>query len=343
MIILEGGGKTKDDQKDSEDKEQPTPERIYDLVTGGWRANILKTAIQLDVFTTIANGPRTVEAIAAAENWAIRPTRLLLDGLCPMGFLTKKGGEYLLTPISEAFLVSSSETYGGEYVLATLANDAWQQLVEAVKTGRHQTPDLFEVWEQDAAMESMRGSRIAQGLEMWRAVGIDPDTKQTIRVLDLASGCSMKSFVLAQRNPDASITCVDWPGVLQVAKRLAEKWDILKQVSCNAGDATTMDYGDSLFDAVLLGQITYYWGPNQNKSVLKKVHRALTPGGLVVIHAPIVDEERCISNYLTFAVVIFLFNKEAGFYTFPEYKAFLEEADFSEVTKHSEWLISAKK
>lgn len=72
-------------------------------------------------------------------------------------------------------------------------------------------------------MEAMRTSRIAESLEMWRRVGIDPDAKSSIRVLDFASGCAIKSLVLAQRNPDAAITCVDWAGVLEVAKRLADK------------------------------------------------------------------------------------------------------------------------
>jgi len=331
----------KNNQKDL--TKEAIPDQIWEVIRGGWRAYILRTAVQLDVFAAIANGLRTAEAIATAKNWAIRPTRVLLDGLCPLGFLTKKSGEYLLTPISEAFLVSNGETYGGGVVLGMLADNTWQQLIEAVKTGQHQTPEMSDLWKQDAAMESMRTSRIAESLEMWRTIGIDPDVKQNLRVLDLASGCGIKSFVLTQRNPNAVITCMDWAEVLEVAKRLADKWGILKQVSFQAGDLTTMDYGDSVFDIVLLGQITYYWGPGRNKSVLKKVYRALTPGGLVLIHAPIVDEERCVSEYLMFAVVIFLFTGDAGFYTFPEYKAILKEVGFSEVTKHSEWLVSAKK
>ena len=339
--FLKDRGKMKNNQKDL--TKEAIPDQIWEVIRGGWRAYILRTAVQLDVFATIANGLRTAEAIATAKNWAIRPTRVLLDGLCPLGFLTKKSGEYLLTPISEAFLVSNGETYGGGVVLGMLADNTWQQLIEAVKTGQHQTPEMSDLWKQDAAMESMRTSRIAESLEMWRTIGIDPDVKQNLRVLDLASGCGIKSFVLTQRNPNAVITCMDWAEVLEVAKRLADKWGILKQVSFQAGDLTTMDYGDSVFDIVLLGQITYYWGPGRNKSVLKKVYRALTPGGLVLIHAPIVDEERCVSEYLMLAVVIFLFSGDAGFYTFPEYKAILKEVGFSEVTKHSEWLVSAKK
>jgi len=339
--------KMKDNQK--EDKKQPNPDQIYELVGFGWRAHILKTAIQLDVFTAIANGLRTVKKIASAKNWAIRPTRLLLDSLCSLGFLTKKGGEYFLSPTSEAFLVSNSETYAGGSLRYFLACDTWQQLSEAIKTGQQKVPDACSsefsaFWVQDANMEAMRTPRIAESLEMWRTVGIDPDAKPSIRVLDLASGCGIKSLVLAQHNPDAAITCVDWAGVLEVAKKLADKWRILKQVSFRAGDLTTMDYGDSEFDAVLLGQITQLWSTDQNKSVLRKVCRALKPGGLIMIHAPIADEERCKSEALILAVVLFaLYSGKGDFYTFSEYKAMLEDVGFSEITRHSESLISARK
>lgn len=139
-----------------------------------------------------------------------------------------------MTPISEAFLVSSSETYSGKFILALLATETWEQLAEVVMTGRQQVlyankPEFASAWLQDASMESMRTSRIAESLKMWRAVGIDPDKKQNIRILDLASGCGIKSLTIAQRNPNVKVTCIDWAGVLQVAERLATKWGILQQ------------------------------------------------------------------------------------------------------------------
>jgi len=336
----------KDDQK--YDKSQPDPDRIFELVYNGWRVHILKTAIQLDIFTAIANGLSTVEKLVSAKNWARRPTRVLLDGLCPF-FLSKKGGEYLLTPTSETFLVRNRETYAGDSLRHFLSCDPWQQLVEAIKTRRRKIPEACSsefsaLWVQDATMEAMRMSRIAESLEMWRTVGIDPDAKPSIRVLDLASGCGIKSLALAKNNPNADITCIDWDGVLEVAKRLADKWGILKQVSFRPGDVTTMDYGDCGFDAMLLGQITYHLSTDQNKSVLRRVYRALKPGGLVVIHAPIADEERCKSEALILAVVLFaLYGEKGDLYTFSEYKAMLEDVGFSEITKHSESLISATK
>ncbi len=327
---------------------QPNSDQIFELVYNCWRVHILKTAIQLDIFTAIANDLSTVEKLVSAKNWATRPTRVLLDGLCPM-FLSKKGSEYMLTPTSQTFLVRNKETYAGEALQHILSCNPWQQLLEAIKTGQREIPEACSpgfsaFWVQDAAIEAMRMSRIAESLEMWRTLGFDPDAKRKVKVLDLASGCGIKSLVLAKNNPNADITCIDWAGVLDVAKKLADKWDILKQVKLRPGDVTTMDYGDCEFDAILLGQITYHLSTDQNKAVLKKAYRALKPGGLLVIHTPIADEERCKSEALVLAVVLFtLYGEKGELYTFSEYKAMLENVGFSDVTKHSESLISARK
>ena len=330
------------------DRLQPDPDQIFELVYHCWRAHTLKTAIHLDVFTAVASGFNTVESLVSAKRWARRPTRVLLDGLCPL-FLSKKAGKYLLTPTSEAFLVRNKETYAGDSLRHFLSCDPWQQLVETVKTGERKiseacSPEFGVLWVQDASMEAMRMSRVAESLEMWRTVGIDPDRKLGIRVLDVASGCGIKSLVLARNNRNAAITCIDWAGVLEVAKRLADKWGVLKQVSFQAGDVTTTDYGDYEFDTVLLGQITYHLSTDQNKSVLRRIYRSLKPGGLVVIHVPIVDEERCKSEALSLAVALFtLYGEKGDIHTFLEYKSMLEEVGFSEVTKHSESLISAQR
>lgn len=335
-------------KKDIKHEEPIVPDPIYSLVLGGWKAHILKTALQLDVFSDVHKGLRTVQEIVASKKWQLRAIRMLLDSLCPLGFLAKKDEEYFLTPISEAFLVRDSDTYAGGYVLAALASDTWEQLAEAVRTGKRKIPDLksqefASVWEQDASIESMRTSRIGESLSMWRIAGIDPNAKQKLKILDLASGCGIKSFVLAKQNPNAEITCIDWAGVLQVAERLAKKWGISRQVNMRPGDLGEMEYGNSEFDAVLLGQITPYWSPEQNESVLRKVHSALIPGGITLIHTPTADEGRCRSDSLITAVVTFLFSESGDIYTFSEYKGMMEEVGFCRITQHSESLISARK
>ncbi len=266
---------------------EPDPDLIYDLMYDDWKTHVLKIAIQLDVFTAIAEGSDTLEKMVSEKGWTRKPTRLLLDALCFLGLLTKEGGAYILTPTSEALLVTGSENYAGDSLKAFFDCSMWEQLLEAIKKGVQSRPSLqnacdrewVTLWKQDAAMESMRTSQIPVSLKMWQEAGIDVDSVCPMRIMDLASGCAIKSLALALHNPKFEIMCVDWAEVLEVAARLSERLGVSERVDMKAGDVMVMDFGDSQFDAVFLGQITYYLSPEQNVSVLKRVHRSLKPGG----------------------------------------------------------------
>jgi len=89
----------------------PSLDVIDELDGWGLKYTVVRLALELDIFTTIATGHRTLEEIAAAVCASKRGARILLDALCPLGFLRKSQGVYSLTPTAEAFLVRGKPTY----------------------------------------------------------------------------------------------------------------------------------------------------------------------------------------------------------------------------------------
>src|SRR4029077_14820265 len=77
------------------------------------RTAALRAAIELDLFTAIGDGAHTVAAIAARCNASERGTRMLCDYLTIVGFLSKTGDTYQLTPDSAMFLSTRSPAYLG--------------------------------------------------------------------------------------------------------------------------------------------------------------------------------------------------------------------------------------
>ena len=95
---------------------------------------------------------------------------------------------------------------------------------------------------------------------------------------------------------------------------------------------------------VLFGAILYYFGPEDVTTALRKAHRALKSGGLVVIRSLIADEGRCQNEMALVLALELLHDAPCGeVYTFSEYKAFLESAGFADVAQCGDFLISAKK
>src|SRR3954452_1030334 len=82
----------------------PDPGPIWDALNGYQKTAALRAGIELDVFTAIAEGSNTAEAIATRSKASQRGVRILCDYLCVAGFLSKESERYSLTPTSAAFL-----------------------------------------------------------------------------------------------------------------------------------------------------------------------------------------------------------------------------------------------
>lgn len=64
------------------DRPPPSLGVIEEISTLGLKETVLKTALELDVFTTIASGYQQLEEIARATQCSVRGMRVLLDALC---------------------------------------------------------------------------------------------------------------------------------------------------------------------------------------------------------------------------------------------------------------------
>lgn len=82
----------------------PNPGRFFEALQAYQQTEALKTAIELELFTAIAEGNTTTEALATRCQAAERGVRILCDYLTIHGFLTKEGSAYGLSQDSAIFL-----------------------------------------------------------------------------------------------------------------------------------------------------------------------------------------------------------------------------------------------
>lgn len=316
------------------------------------KATVLKAAIELEVFTRIAEGHRTVPALSRIGGTNERGTRILLDALCFIGLLTKQHTEYRLSPTAEAFLVKGKPSYYGDALLGDFAWDARGQLSKLLRTGKPILPaaysDAFEpTWAGAAAANLADWQRqIENANAFWDKVGVSAENLKVLRVLDVACGAALLSFALAKRFPIVRLTAIDQPMVLPYVKQIAEAMGVAAQVTLQAGDALTLELRAESFDVILFGNITDYLSPEQNIGMFRKAYEALVPNGRIVIAAPISDEDHKGPGQVPIAGIdLLLFSPEGDVYTFVEYRGMLETAGFSEVTNHKDdWgLISARR
>ena len=319
-------------------KSQPSPQLFFDTINAFQRSAALKGAIELDLFTAVAEGNKTADAIALRVQASQRGVRILADYLTVIGFLTKSANQYDLTPDSAAFLNRHSPTYIGgatAFLLYPEHVERYNKIAESVRKGGTVFDDTIateesEMWvtfaEAMGKLQAMTSELLAKVLHVEGA--------QHLKVLDIAAGHGMFGIALARHNPHAEIVAVDWNNVLEVAKKNAEQAGVADNWRALPGSAFDVDYGTN-YDLVLITNFIHHFDKNTAEKLLKKVHAGLAPNGRVAILDFIPNEDRVSPPMQAMFPLTMLVGTESGdAYTRPEYQQMLKNSGFHREELH---------
>jgi hypothetical protein len=319
----------------------PSPLAFFETVNAYQRTAALKAAIELDVFTAVAEGNATAADIARRCGAAERGTRILCDYLAILGLLTKKGGRYAVTPDSATFLDSRSPAYVGgaiEFLLSPQLTGAFADVAAAVRKGGTAMPaggtmaPEHPVWVRFArAMVPLTAGAAAEVAER-----VNGDSARPMRVLDISASHGLFGLAFARRNPAARVVALDWPNVLEVARENAQKAGVLDRFETLPGSAFETDFGSATYDVVLLPNFLHHFDVSTCESLLRKVRAALKLGGRAVTVEFIPNDDRVTPPAVAAFALTMLATTPAGdAYTFGELDSMLRNAGFARNELHS--------
>lgn len=311
----------------------PSPAIIFETLNAHVRTSALRGAIELDLFTAIAEGNTSADAIAKRIQASEKGTRVLCDFLTIGGLLTKQNHHYGLTIDSAAFLNRHSPAYLGSvarFLGVPQLTENFHDLAAVVRKGgtlteegtvEPENPIWVEFAHSMAPMMRMPAELIAKIV----AAEIPGECK----VLDIAAGHGLFGIAVGRHNPKAQITAVDWAPVLAVADENAEKAGVAGRHSKIAGSAFDVDFGSG-YNAVLITNFLHHFDIATNESLLRKVHAALAPGGMALTLEFIPNEDR-ISPPIdaSFSMMMLGSTPHGDAYTFSEYDRMFLKAGFA--------------
>jgi ubiquinone/menaquinone biosynthesis C-methylase UbiE len=305
----------------------------------------LKTALELDIFEIIAQGHQRVEEIAHLADCNTRATSILLDVLCVKNLLDKSNGCYSLTPTSATFLIRGGRGYCVPLYLAWL--QAREKFIDFVRTGKATldltSPAAEDLWVSYAAPDRVRLPELIEIVKKrWTDAGMVARLGSGAHILDLGCGSGFKSFTLLQMAPDARVTAIDSPKVLDITREIGDLMGVTSRVTFQNGDVDR-ELPDEAFDMVLIGNLLHYYDFTSALNILQKMNRTLKPNGLMVLYAKAVDEERKTDPALLSMVDISNCAPYGQLYTFTEYRDMLQVAGFRNVNYCEPVIISAEK
>lgn len=294
----------------------------------------MKAAVELEVFTAIAEGNVTAASIAERCKVAERGVRILCDFLTIHNFLTKEDGRYGLAPDSALFLNRHSSAYiGGAlgFLLTPKLRESHEHMTEAVRIGgtamgegtlTGENPDWVEFARTMMPLMKMPAEIMAVEL---RKGG------EAHKVLDVAAGHGIYGITVARHNPSAQIYAADWRNVLAVALENAQEAGITGRYHLLPGDAFETQFGDD-YDLVLITNFLHHFDLPTCTTFMRKVHAALGSGGRAAIIDFVPNADR-ISPPTTaaFSMMMLATTPSGDAYTLAEYEEMCKDAGFARI------------
>ncbi|HEX8456796.1 MAG TPA: class I SAM-dependent methyltransferase [Pyrinomonadaceae bacterium] len=318
----------------------PSPERIFQTLTAYQQTAALKAAIELELFTAIAEGADTTAALAARTGAAERGLRILCDYLTVAQFLGKlSDGRYTLTPEAALFLDRRSPAYVGgiaEFLSGAHLGDAFARFTESVRKGGtvleaegSMTAD-HPMWEDFA--RGMASIMRPAAADIARVVGISE--MGACKILDIAAGHGIFGITLAGQNAEAEVYAVDWQSVLAIAQKNADGAGVSARYHLIPGSAFEVEFGTD-YDLVLLTNFFHHFDPPTCETLMRKCHAALKAGGRAVTLEFVPNEDRVTPPAEAAFALVMLGTTPAGdAYTFSEFERMFRNAGFARSESH---------
>ncbi|MEN8189345.1 MAG: methyltransferase [Thermodesulfobacteriota bacterium] len=298
-----------------------------------WRGCALQAGVRLGLFSSIAAGFTTGEQISENLNTDPRATGLLLDGLTGMGLLIKEDGSYVNSVAADDFLVKQSTNYIGHIILHHHhLVDGWAQLDQAVRTGQ---PVDKRSYGEDVERESFLMGMFNLAMANGPKVAAEVDLSGRTRLLDLGGGPGTYAIHFCLKNPTLSAVIFDRSTTEPFARSTVEKFGLTERIDFNSGDFTTDDLSGGPYDAAWLSHILHSSGEEMCQQIIDKTVAAMEPGGLILIHDFILENDKSGPEFPALFGLNMLLNNPAGrSYSESEIIEMLCQAGAKEVQRH---------
>ncbi|MDR2724927.1 MAG: SAM-dependent methyltransferase [Candidatus Adiutrix sp.] len=307
-------------------KEWTAPELLR-LSGSYWACCAVQAAVQLDLFTALAEGPRTEEQLAAGLGCDQRALRMLVTSLVALEFLERSGENVAAPPAVLACLSRTSPEYLG-FIIRHHAHimPAWTRLAESVRSGgpsrRKSSIHTRDDEEREAFLMGMFNVARQQAENVARGL----DLSGRSRLIDVGGGPGTYAVYFCLHNPGLTATVFDLPGSERFARGVVERYGLADRIEFVGGDFLRDELPKGQ-DVAWLSQVLHGEGPENAALLVKKAAGCLRPGGLLGIQEFVIDNDRTGPAHSALFSLNMLVGTDGGqAYTLGEIQGLLQNA-----------------
>jgi hypothetical protein len=324
-------------EQPNEIQTQHNPERILQLGLAFWGSKTLLSAVELGLFSELADGALSADELGERLGLHPRARRDFFDALVALEMLARDGERYANTVEADLFLDRGKPSYlGGMLEMANARlYPFWGGLTEALRTGQPQNEtrtggDFFAALYEEPErlrqfLHAMTGLSMGASVEIARRFPF-ADYESVVDV-----GCAEGGLLvqLALAHPHLHGIGFDLPAARDAFEDYVRSFGLEERLEFCAGDFFESDLPGA--SVVVLGHILHDWGLDEKKQLLRKAYDALPAGGAVIAYESIIDDDRRENAFGLLMSLNMLIETPAGFdYTGADCQEWMREVGFSE-------------
>lgn len=310
---------------------------IAELAVSFQESRVFLTGYELGIFTVVGRGGKSSSQVARKIGTQARYTDRLMNALCALGLLKKKGRRFRNSPLALKYLLRGSPYFMHSVAHSVNMWDTWSGLTRAIRSGKpvlgRGINERGSGW-LEAFIAAMHERARESAPSVAKMIGFSLKAPSVrIKVLDVGggSGAYAMAFVKAAKGITADV--FDLPNVVPLAQNYIKKAGLSNKVKVVVGDYNADALGSG-YDAVFLSAIIHINSPQQNRALFRKACSALRENGRIIIQDFIMNEDRLGPPMAAFFALNMLVATGSGdTYTESEVRDWLIRAGFSGIVR----------
>ncbi|WP_428925290.1 methyltransferase [Marinibacterium sp. SX1] len=271
-------------------------DEISNIAFGFMGSKALFAALELEVFSTLAEGAMTSDALA--ERAEIHPDRAmtLLTSLAGLGLVSVRDGRFANSPAAEAFLVKGAKYDFSDYLRLQVGKQMYPLLdqIEGALTGKLDEADTksYAQWFSDPEEARLYSeSQHAGSLGPARQLARSLDLGDKRRLLDVGGGTAAFDITLCKANLELQATVLEFPNVAALGREYVAEAGLSERITYQEGNALEADWPGGQ-DIVLMSYLFSGVPGDTHDRLIAQAYDVLNPGGLILIHDFVVEADR---------------------------------------------------
>ena len=273
-----------------------TAEDVSRLAFGFMASKALFAALHVDVFSQLADGPKTAGALAEKTKVPVNRITTLMTALTTIGLVDREEESYFNAPAATAFLVRGARNDFGDYLRYQIDRQMYPFLIQLneVMDGslEPEAVDSYQHWMSDPEQamlysEAQHAGSLGPGRTLARLV----DLSGCHNLLDVGGGTGAMTIRLLETFPDLVSTIIDFPNVAEIGWRFITEAGMVDRVRYIPANALETEWPTEQ-DAILMSYLFSGVPGSELPRLVQQAYDCLSPGGHFIVHDFMVEDDR---------------------------------------------------